>query len=82
MTAGLLYSCKWRRNQWNHDNNSWDHGWDMLMFLGIETIKRDDGVVIENYRFMDMLTGEMPLFDHSLALKCIPLETGEYDERD
>jgi hypothetical protein len=79
MTPGLLYKCKWNTDQWWSNR---DRGWDMLMFLGIETIKRDDGVVIENYRFMDMLTGELPLFDHSLALKCIPLETGEYDERD
>ena len=81
MTAGLLYSCQWRTNQWNYDNNSWDRGWDMLLFIGIETINRDDGVVINNYRFHDIVKNESVLFDESLALKCKEIE-GDYHECD
>ena len=70
MTAGLLYSCQWRTNQWNHDNNSWDRGWDMLLFIGIETIHRTDGVVIENYRFHDLVNNESVLTDKGLIRYC------------
>jgi len=81
MTPGLLYSCQWRTNQWNHDNNSWDRGWDMLLFIGIETINRDDGVVINNYRFHDIIKNESFLMDQSLAYKCKEIK-GDSHERD
>ena len=70
MTAGLLYSCKWRNNQWNHERNSWDHGWDMLLFVGIETIHRQDGVDIHNYRFHDIIKNESILMDKGLTRHC------------
>jgi len=82
MTAGLLYECKWRTNQWNQETNSWDRGWDLLLFVGIETINRSDGVVIDNYRFMDMTTGETFLMDQSLAWKCKELNVEDYHECD
>ena len=70
MTEGLLYSCKWRTNCWNYDNNSWDRGWDLLLFIGVETINRDDGVVINNYRFHDIIKNKTFLMDEGLALRC------------
>ena len=82
MTAGLLYKCKWRTNQWNDANNSWDRGWDWLLFIGIETINRNDGVVIDNYRFMDMTTGKTFLMDQSLAYKCKEIKMEDYHECD
>jgi len=70
MTAGLLYECHWRTNQWNYDNNSWDRGWDMLLFIGIETIHRKDGVDIHNYRFHDVIKNESVLMDKGLIRYC------------
>ena len=70
MTAGLLYSCRWHTNRWSDKNNSWTHGWDMLLFIGIETIHRDDGVVINNYRFHDVINNETVLFDVGLIKYC------------
>ena len=81
MTAGLLYSCQWRANQWNHDNNSWDRGWDMLLFIGIETINRDDGVVINNYRFHDIVNNKSVLMDIGLIRHCKEIK-GDYHECD
>ena len=81
MTAGLLYSCKWRRNQWNYDNNSWDQGWELLLFIGIETINRDDGVVIENYRFHDVVNNKSVLMDLGLTRHCREIK-GDYHECD
>ena len=82
MTAGLLYSCKWRRNQWNHDNSSWDRGWDMLLFIGIETINRDDGVVINNYRFHDVVNNKSVLMDIGLIRHCKEIDAEDYHECD
>ena len=70
MTAGLLYKCRWRTNQWNYDNNSWDRGWDLLLFIGIETIHRSDGVVINNYRFHDVIENKSVLMDKGLVRYC------------
>ena len=81
MTAGLFYECKWCSNIWNDGNNSWDRGWEWLLFIGIETINRDDGVVIDNYRFMDMTTGKTFLMDKTLAWKCKEIK-GDYHECD
>ena len=81
MKAGLLYSCKWRTNQWNYDNNSWDRGWGMLLFIGIETINRADGVVIENYRFHDLVNNESVLTDKGLIRYCKEIK-GDYHECD
>ena len=78
MTAGLLYECKWNHNQWWSTK---DEGFDMLLFIGIETINRDDGVVINNYRFHDIVKNESVLFDESLALKCKEIK-GDNHERD
>jgi hypothetical protein len=79
MTAGLLYSCKWSMNQWSHDNDSWDHGWDLLLFIGIETINRDDGGVINNYRFHDIVNNESVLTDEGLTRYCKEIK-GDYHE--
>jgi len=70
MTAGLLYKCRWRTNQWNYERNSWDRGWDMLLFIGVETIKRSDGIVINNYRFHDIIKNETVLMDKGLIKYC------------
>ena len=80
MTAGLFYECKWGRNIDNP--NSLHCGWEMLLFIGIETINRDDGVVIDNYRFMDMTTDKTLLMDQSLAYKCRELNVENYHECD
>tara|TARA_B100001250_G_scaffold380215_1_gene371501 strand:+ start:577 stop:822 length:246 start_codon:yes stop_codon:yes gene_type:complete len=81
MTAGLLYKCKWRTNQWNYDNNSWDRGWDLLLFIGVETINRDDGVVINNYRFHDVINNKSVLMDQGLIKHCEEIK-GESHECD
>ena len=70
MTAGLLYKCQWQTNRWSEENNSWTHGWEMLLFLGIETIHREDGVDIENYRFQDIIKNEEILLDIGLTRYC------------
>ena len=80
MTAGLFYECKWRSDV-QDATNSWDRGWEWLLFIGIETINRDDGVVIDNYRFMDMTTGKTFLMDKTLAWKCKEIK-GDYHECD
>ena len=81
MTAGLLYECKWRTNRWSEETKSWSHGWDMLLFIGIETINRDDGVVINNYRFHDIIKNESVLMDISLTKHCKEIK-GDYHECD
>jgi hypothetical protein len=81
MTGGLLYECKWRTNQWNYDNNSWDQGWDMLLFIGVETIRRSDGIVINNYRFHDIVNNKSVLLDISLIKHCKEIK-GDYHECD
>jgi len=71
MTAGLLYKCKWRTNQWNYDNDSWDRGWDMLLFIGEEPIYRDDGsFAFHNYRFHDVINNKSVLMDKGLIKHC------------
>ena len=79
MTPGLFYECKWDTNQWWSTRGSC---WEMLLFIGIETIHRGDGVVINNYRFHDIVKNESVLFDESLALKCKEINTEDYHERD
>jgi len=81
MKAGALYSCKWQTNKWSYENNSWDHGWDLLLFIGIETIDRCDGVVIKNYRFHDLVNNESVLTDRLLARHCKEIK-GDYYECD
>ena len=81
MTAGLLYKCRWRTNQWNYDNNSWDRGWEMLLFIGIETIHRKDGVVINNYRFHDIIENKSILLDIGLIRHCEEIK-GDSHEHD
>jgi hypothetical protein len=70
MTAGLLYKCQWQTNRWCEENNSWTHGWEMLLFMGIETIHREDGVDIHNYRFHDIVNNETVLLDIGLTRYC------------
>jgi hypothetical protein len=70
MTAGLLYSCQWHTNRWSEKNKSWTHGWELLLFIGVETIHRDDGVVINNYRFHDVLENQTVLLDIGLTKYC------------
>ena len=79
MTAGLLYKCRWRTNQWNYDNNSWDRGWDLLLFIGVETINRDDGVVINNYRFHDVIENKSVLMDKGLIRYCEEIKGDSYE---
>ncbi len=81
MTAGLLYECKWRTNAWNYDSNSWEHGYDMLLFIGVETINRDDGVVINNYRFHNIVNNKSVLMDIGLIKHCKEIK-GDYHECD
>ena len=66
MTAGLLYKCKWKHRYGNRIYK----GWDMLLFLGIETIHRSDGVDVHNYRFHDLLNNESVLLDKGLIRYC------------
>jgi len=70
MTAGSLYKCQWQTNRWSDENNSWTHGWDMLLFIGVETIHREDGVDIHNYRFHDIIKNETVLMDIGLTRHC------------
>ena len=65
MTAGLLYSCNWKNNKYPYS-----YGWEMLLFIGIETIHRDDGVVINNYRFHDVINNDSVLLDQGLVRFC------------
>ena len=81
MTAGLLYKCRWRTNQWNYENNSWDRGWELLLFIGIETIHREDGADIRNYRFHDIIKNETVLMDKGLVRHCKEIK-GDSHERD
>ena len=61
MTAGLIYSCKWR-----HGFGSRTYcGWDMLMFLRKETI-----TLSTHYRFYDIVAGEERLLDETLVKYC------------
>ncbi len=78
MTAGLLYKCKWRTNRWD---TAKDYGWDMLLFMGVETINRDDGVVINNYRFHDVIANKSVLMDIGLIKHCTEIKGDSY-ERD
>ena len=81
MTAGLLYSCLWQCNTWNTARNSWTRGWDMLLFIGVETIHREDGVDIHNYRFHDIIKNETVLMDKGLTRHCEEIK-GDSHERD
>jgi hypothetical protein len=42
----------------------------MLLFMGIETIHREDGVDIHNYRFHDIVNNETVLLDIGLTRYC------------
>ncbi len=66
MTAGLIYSCKWR-----HGFGSRTYcGWEMLMFLRKETIKHSHDEYVTNYRFLDILQGEERLLDETMIKYC------------
>ena len=65
MIEGLLYSCNWKNNKYPYR-----HGWEMLLFIGIETIHRADGVVINNYRFHDIIKNKSVLMDIGLIRHC------------
>ena len=69
MKVGLLYSCKWT-SATHYQDFTIERGWDMLMFLGTRIIHRSDGVVVTNYRFYDVLTGETRIFDKGLIKHC------------
>ena len=72
MTAGLIYSCKWR-----HGFGSRVYcGWEMLMFLREEYVYSGDEI-ITNYRFHDILQGETRLLDESLIKYCKELYSEE-----
>ena len=70
MQVGQLYSCKWRCLYE-------ERGWDMLMFLGTESINRSDDIIVTNYRFYDVLTGETRIFDIGLIKHCKEITTEE-----
>jgi len=53
----------------------------MLLFIGIETINRDDGIVIENYRFHDIVNNKSVLMDIGLIRHCREIK-GDYHECD
>ena len=79
MTAGSLYSCLWQNNKWNTVRNSWTRGWDILLFIGVETINRDDGVVINNYRFHDLIKNKSVLMDIGLTRHCKEIKGENYE---
>jgi hypothetical protein len=69
MQVGQIYSCKFRHRYERHHIDKLQ-GWDMLLFLRTETIDRSDGVIITNYRFYDILSGETRLLDEGLIKYC------------
>ena len=77
MKAGLLYENTWATIGYSSINKQ---GWDLLLFVGIETIHRDDGVTIENYRFHDIIKNESVLMDRNLALKSKEIKSEDYHE--
>ena len=67
MTEGLLYSCIWKK----YNGLSWGkQGYEMLLFIGTESIYREDGVVVTNYRFHDVIENKSVLFDKGLITYC------------
>ena len=66
MQVGSLYSCKWTSSP----ISTIERGWDMLMFLGTQTIHRSDGEVVTNYRFYDVFMGEARILDKGLVRHC------------
>ena len=78
MTVGLLYECRWARMGYSSIE---PQGWDLLLFIGIEAIHRTDGVVIENYRFHDLVNNESVLTDKGLIRYCKEIK-GDYHECD
>ena len=72
MTAGLIYSCKWR---YGFGSRTYC-GWDMLMFLREEYVYTGD-TLITNYRFLDILQGEERLLDEGLVRYCKELNSEE-----
>ena len=59
MQVGKLYSCKWTPF---HSESK--RGWDMLMFLGVETERRD------RYVFYDMIHGAKRRLSEGLIINC------------
>ena len=81
MTAGLLYKCRWQTNQWNYDNNSWDRGWDLLLFIGEEPIYRNDGAFLfYNYRFHDLINNKSILLDKGLIRHCEEIKGDNHEQ--
>ena len=59
MQVGSLYSCKWTPF---HSND--ERGWDMLMFLGVDTDKQN------GYVFFDLIHGARRHLSEGLIRHC------------
>lgn len=72
LKIGQLYKCKWcYRSQPDF------MGWDMIMFLGTETVKHSHDECVTSYLFHDVLQGERRLLDEGLIRFCKELNLEE-----
>ena len=60
MQVGSLYSCKWT----SAPISKIERGWDMLMFLGVDTERRD------RYVFYDLIHGARRHLSEGLTVHC------------
>tara|TARA_R100001443_G_C3265327_1_gene156651 strand:- start:181 stop:402 length:222 start_codon:yes stop_codon:yes gene_type:complete len=65
MTAGYLYSCKWRTTNAKRIYQ----GWSMLMYIRKEK-PHPSSTYDWNYVFLDMTTGDYVRMDEVLARYC------------
>ncbi len=66
MKIGKLYSCKW-----TPFHSSKERGWDMLMFLGVDTERRN------RYVFYDLIHGARRHLSEGLTTHCKEITTEE-----
>ena len=62
MQIGQLYSCKWTPFHANPQRG--ERGWDMLMFLGVDTERRN------RYVFYDLVHGARRHLSEGLIKHC------------
>ena len=60
MQVGSLYSCKWTSSP----ISTIERGWDMLMFLGVDTERRN------RYMFYDLIHGAKRRLGEGLIIHC------------
>ena len=63
MQVGSLYSCKWT-SATHYQDFTIERGWDMLMFLGVDTERRD------RYVFYDLIHGARRHLSEGLTVHC------------